>query len=60
VLGFKEIVLHEQLGAGSYGVVYKGEWRNQKVAGIFLEKSRKIYFYSEKNECDLQTILSDF
>ena len=33
VLDFKEIELQGQLGAGSYGVVYKGQWRNQKVAG---------------------------
>jgi predicted Ser/Thr protein kinase len=42
VLEFKEIIMQGQLGEGSYGVVYKGEWRNQKVAG-------KEFFFGGKN-----------
>jgi hypothetical protein len=47
VLEFSEIELKGQLGAGSYGVVYKGEWRNQQVAG---NHGNEVIFFSLNSE----------
>ncbi|KAH3764321.1 tyrosine protein kinase [Pelomyxa schiedti] len=44
----EDIVLHHQLGEGSFGIVYQGEWQGQKVAVKVLKNQRSVGVGTEK------------
>jgi serine/threonine protein kinase len=57
-VGDMKIFLHEPLGKGSFGSVYKGSWKEHTVVAIkVIEKNIKMSKAEINNEIDIMTKL---